>query len=298
MKTEALSLRDVFQAGAQTDALGLVRKQQPASEVADQVTNPHAQGTSEAHERINTDRLLAAFHFANVHRMEVGLLSQPLLGELCPLAIFADGFADKFSLSWRCRHAPLAKQTGTVSNTVYNPLFCDPTYSQQLLVGACQDLESNASWQVIQLRLRRKRRRLEPKAVSCRMNALKIGSALGAEQGRAQSSRRKDPRVLEVGEQVTDSHPCEGCLLEQQIAMTPIQERHVFKVASGMRRRISHHPEAAHEDSGIRQMKSEAHFRAGAQRRMSVWRTCACINLKAESSEFVSQRPFKSHRIY
>ena len=94
-----------------------------ASQISDQIAHPHAQGSGQPHQRVNADGLLSPLDLPNINRVQIGYFSQPLLGESRMLAVLADGFPDKLSLSWRCGHAALAKQEGFLLNTVYSPSF-------------------------------------------------------------------------------------------------------------------------------------------------------------------------------
>ena len=94
-----------------------------ASQISDQIANPHLQGAGESYQRMNADGLLSTLDFPDVNRMQVGFFSQLLLGKPRSFAVLADGFSDKLSLFWRCRHATLGKQEGPSIDTVYNPLF-------------------------------------------------------------------------------------------------------------------------------------------------------------------------------
>jgi hypothetical protein len=95
----------------------------PSSQISDKIADPHTQGTGEPYERMNANGLLSTLDFPDVNRMQVGFFGQLLLGKRRPLAVLADGFPDKLSLSWRCGHATRAKQEGAMIDTVYNPLF-------------------------------------------------------------------------------------------------------------------------------------------------------------------------------
>jgi hypothetical protein len=114
VKTEGVKMRSQIQPVLGPDEIRRLPGPQQNSKVSNQVSNPNAQNAGKPHEGVDADGLFASLHFANVHGMQVGLLGQPLLGERRPLAVFADGFANKFSLSWRCGHTPLAKQQGNV----------------------------------------------------------------------------------------------------------------------------------------------------------------------------------------
>jgi len=97
----------------------------PASQIGDKIANPHTQSVREPYQRMNANGLLSTLDFPDVNGVQVGFFSQLLLGKSRPLAVLADGFPDKLSLSWRCGHAMLGKQEAAVIDTVYSPLFLD-----------------------------------------------------------------------------------------------------------------------------------------------------------------------------
>ena len=72
---------------------------------------------------MDADGLLAALDLPDIDGMEIGLLSQLLLGEADAFAILADRLANNPALSWRCWHALQDNQQGGWRNTAYSPLF-------------------------------------------------------------------------------------------------------------------------------------------------------------------------------
>jgi hypothetical protein len=88
-----------------------------ASQISDQIANPHLPGAGEPYQRMNADGLLSTLDFPDVNGVQVGFFSQPLLGKPRPFAVLADGFPDKLSLFWRCRHASLGKQDSALMDT-------------------------------------------------------------------------------------------------------------------------------------------------------------------------------------
>ena len=69
------------------------------SQISDEITDPHTQSVGESHQRMNANRLLSTLDFPDVNRVQVGFLSQLLLGKPRPVAVLPDGFPDKLPLS-------------------------------------------------------------------------------------------------------------------------------------------------------------------------------------------------------
>jgi hypothetical protein len=95
----------------------------PPLQIGDKVADPYTQRVGEAHQGVNADSLLPPLDLSHINRVQTGRLSQLFLRLSGPLAVPADGFADEFSLSWRCGHALLGNQEDDFFYTVYSPLF-------------------------------------------------------------------------------------------------------------------------------------------------------------------------------
>ena len=65
------------------------------SECADQLTGLDPQRLGDAQEGVQADPLLAAFDFADVIRMKIGLFGQPFLAQARAYTVLADGIPKK-----------------------------------------------------------------------------------------------------------------------------------------------------------------------------------------------------------
>ncbi len=88
---------------------------------------PHAKS-------VQTDPLLAAFDFADVNRMQIGLFRERFLAHSCLIAVVTDRFAKDFEMLLGPRHGHSGKQDAEPGNTPNMGLFAPPSsaYGQKL----------------------------------------------------------------------------------------------------------------------------------------------------------------------
>lgn len=108
--------------------LATARNERP-SQFIHQITDTNAKSLGNSHERKNAGRFLAAFQFAHINRVQVGLLRQFFLTQLGALSETANRFADNFLMSQGFCHAFSGKQEASETNTVHSPLFLSCTFS-------------------------------------------------------------------------------------------------------------------------------------------------------------------------
>jgi hypothetical protein len=92
------------------------------SKLVNQITNTNPKSFGHPQKCVKANPLLAPFDFANVNRMQAGLLCQLFLTHAGLVAMFPNGISQYFKLT-RARHNHLAKQDGPKLETPNMGLF-------------------------------------------------------------------------------------------------------------------------------------------------------------------------------
>ena len=100
-----------------------MRRTLKRSQVPDQIPDANAQCFGDAHQGLHAGSLLPALQLAQVHRMQVRLLGEPLLGQPGPLAVASNCFPNDPLVTQGCSHALSPKQEAPELNTVHSPSF-------------------------------------------------------------------------------------------------------------------------------------------------------------------------------